>query len=70
MVEECYDNGRAIMIMPYGSQVAKKYAKEAPEVEELLMHPTVGWISGFDLKPEERQGYMTVRREKPLRTRL
>ena len=26
-----------------------KYAKEAPEVEELLMHPTVGWISGFDL---------------------
>ena len=49
VVEECYENGLAIMIMPYGSQVATKYAKEAPEVEELLMHPTVGWISGFDL---------------------
>lgn len=49
VVEECYENGLTILIMPYGSKVAAKYAKEAPEVEELLMHPTVGWISGFDL---------------------
>lgn len=49
VVEECYDNGLSLLIMPYGSEVATKYAKEAPEVEELLMHPTVGWISGFDL---------------------
>ena len=49
VVEECYDNGLTMLIMPYGSAVAVKYAKEAPEVEELLMHPTVGWISGFDL---------------------
>ena len=50
LVEECYDNGLAILIMPYGSEVAAKYAKEAPDVEELLMHPTLGWISGFDLE--------------------
>ncbi len=49
IVEECYDNGLTMLIMPYGSEVAIKYAKDAPEVEEILMHPTVGWISGFDL---------------------
>ncbi len=50
IVEECYDNGLTLLIMPYGSQVAAKYAKEAPDVEELLMHPTIGWISGMDLE--------------------
>ena len=49
IVEECYDNGLNILIMPYRSAVATKYSKEAPDVEELLMHPTIGWISGFDL---------------------
>lgn len=50
VVEECYDNGLTMLIMPFGSAVAAKYAKEAPEVEELLMHPTVGWVSGADLE--------------------
>ncbi|MCR5303269.1 MAG: hypothetical protein K6E33_01800 [Lachnospiraceae bacterium] len=49
IVEECYDNGLIMLIIPFGTDVAAKYAKEAPEVEELLMHPTIGWISGFDL---------------------
>ncbi|MBO4374226.1 MAG: hypothetical protein J5829_03880 [Lachnospiraceae bacterium] len=49
IVEECFDNGLTMIIMPYGSEVAAKYSREAPEVEELLMHPVVGWISGFDL---------------------
>ena len=49
IVEECYDNGLTILIMPYGSEVAAKYGREAPEVEELLMHPTIGWISGYEL---------------------
>ena len=52
IVEECYDNGLTMLIMPYGSQVVAKYGEEAPEVEELLMHPTVGWISGLDLNGE------------------
>lgn len=50
IVEECYDNGLTLLIMPYGSDVVAKYAKEAPEVEELLMHPTIGWIAGADLE--------------------
>ncbi|MBO4338113.1 MAG: hypothetical protein J5842_08570 [Lachnospiraceae bacterium] len=49
IVEECYDNGLTMLIVPFGSEVLAKYAKEAPSVEELLMHPTVGWVSGFDL---------------------
>ena len=52
VVEECYDNGLTVLIMPYGSDVATKYAKEAPDVEELLMHPTVGWITGYELNSE------------------
>lgn len=52
IVEECYDNGLTILIMPYGSAVATKYSKEAPEVDELLMQPVVGWISGLDLNGE------------------
>ena len=53
IVEECYDNGLTLLIMPYGSEVAAKYAKQAPDVEELLMHPTVGWISGTDLDSDD-----------------
>ncbi len=49
IVEECYDNGLTMMILPFGSDVITKYAKEAPEVEELLLHPTIGWVSGSDL---------------------
>ena len=52
IVEECYDNGLIMLIIPYGSTVATKYSKEAPEIEELLMHPIVGWISGMDLNGE------------------
>ena len=48
-VEDGFDNGLTVLIMPYGSEVTSNYAKGAPEVEELLMHPTIGWISGFDL---------------------
>lgn len=49
IVEECFDNGLTVIILPYGSEVTEKYAKEAPDVEELLLHPTVGWVSGSDL---------------------
>ncbi|MCR4657573.1 MAG: hypothetical protein K5770_15310 [Lachnospiraceae bacterium] len=50
VVEECYDNGLTMLIMPYSSEVATKYSREAPDVEELLMHPVIGWISGADLE--------------------
>ncbi len=49
IVEDCYDNGLTMLILPYGSDVAVQYAKGAPDVDELLMCPTVGWVSGADL---------------------
>lgn len=49
IVEDSYDNGLAIIIMPFGSEVSVKYAREAPDVEELFMHPVIGWLSGSDL---------------------
>lgn len=53
IVEECFENGLTMLILPYGSKVAEKYAREAPYVEELLLHPTVGWVSGHDLNTDE-----------------
>ncbi|MBO4915968.1 MAG: hypothetical protein J5449_12280 [Oscillospiraceae bacterium] len=53
IVEDCFDNGLTMLILPYGSKVTEKYAKEAPDVEELLLHPTVGWVSGHDLATSE-----------------
>ena len=56
IVEDCYDNGLILIIMPYGSAVATKYAREAPEVEELLARPLGGlsmpylWLDATYLK--------------------
>ncbi|MCR4925936.1 MAG: hypothetical protein K5917_06580 [Clostridiales bacterium] len=55
IVEECYENGLTMLIMPFGADVTSKYAKDAPNVEELLMHPTVGWISGYDIDNKNSQ---------------
>ena len=49
LVEDAFENGLTGLILPFGAEVTTKYAKEAPDVEELLMHPTVGWVSGYDL---------------------
>ncbi len=58
ILEDCFDNGFTLLILPFSSEVTSKYAKEAPEVEELLIHPTVGWVSGMDLaSPEEPKVY-------------
>ncbi len=57
-VEECYDNGITLLLMPFGSPVVERYAKEAPEIEELLMHPIAGWVTGFDFnEPSEAKVY-------------
>jgi hypothetical protein len=49
---DVYQNGLCLMIMPFGSDVAAYYAKESPNSNELLMTPTIGWISGFDLSTQ------------------
>ncbi len=52
ILEDCFDNGFTLMVLPYGSDVAASYAREAPDVDELLMHPVAGWVSGSDLNGE------------------
>jgi len=49
ITKDAYPNGITFLIMPYASEVAAFYAKEAPNCAEILINPIVGWISGFDL---------------------
>jgi len=47
--KDAYDNGLTFLIIPFASEAAIHYSKEAPNSQEFLMTPIVGWISGFDL---------------------
>lgn len=49
VTSDSYENGMTFLVLPFASDVAVFYAKEAPYMDDLLMNPTVGWISGFDL---------------------
>jgi len=49
ITKDAYPNGISFLVMPFASDVAVLYAKEAPYLDDLLMNPVVGWISGFDL---------------------
>ncbi|MDR7856523.1 DUF6976 family protein [Tissierella sp.] len=49
ITKDSYLNGMSFLIMPFASDVAVFYAKEAPNSIDILMNPTIGWISGFDL---------------------
>lgn len=49
ITKDAYPNGLTILIMPYASDVAVYYAKEAPNADDLFMNPTIGWISGYEL---------------------
>jgi len=52
IAKDAYPNGISFLIMPYASDVAVFYAKEAPNSSDLLMNPIVGWICGFDLSTD------------------
>lgn len=49
ITKDAYPNGITFLVMPFASDVAVFYAKEAPNESEIFMFPIVGWISGFDL---------------------
>lgn len=49
LTRDAYSNGICFLILPFGSTATARYAKEAPSSADLLMVPTVGWVSGFDL---------------------
>lgn len=54
ITKDAYHNGISFLVMPFASDVAVFYAKEAPNSNDLFMNPTVGWISGFDLSTNSK----------------
>ncbi len=50
ITKDAYQNGFTILIIPFASEVSVRYSKEAPNSEDLLLTPIVGWISGFNLE--------------------
>jgi hypothetical protein len=52
IAKDAYANGITFLVMPFASDVAVFYAKEAPNIDDLFMNPIVGWVSGFDLSTE------------------
>ncbi len=50
ITKDAYQNGVTLLILPFASEVAVDFSKEAPNSEELLLTPIVGWISGFNLE--------------------
>lgn len=49
LVKDGYSDGCTFLIIPFASDAAATYSKQAPHIEELIMYPVVGWISGYDL---------------------
>lgn len=57
-LEDDYENGLNIIIIPAFSEAMNRYAKDAPEIDELLLHPTIGWVSGYEMgKPGQFKAY-------------
>ncbi|HHT88071.1 MAG TPA: hypothetical protein GX002_03565 [Clostridiales bacterium] len=52
MTKDAYPNGMTLLIIPFASDVAVHYAKEAPNSNAIFMNPTIGWISGYDLSTD------------------
>lgn len=52
ITNDAYPNGLTFLIIPFASDIAVRYSKESPNVDDLIMYPTVGWISGYDLSTD------------------
>ncbi len=54
ITKDAYSNGMTMLIIPFASDVAVYFAKEAPYSADIFMNPTFGWISGFDLSTDSK----------------
>lgn len=54
LTRDAYSNGMCFLILPFASDVTVFFAKEAPYSSDMLMTPTVGWVSGFDLSTDAK----------------
>ncbi len=46
---DAYDNGFAILLIPFGSKILETYSKIAPQIEQIFMKNIAGWVTGFNL---------------------
>ena len=49
IANDTYDNGFAILILPFDSHIHKEYAQNAPTYENMFLRTVAGWISGVNL---------------------
>jgi len=49
---DAFDNGFALVIIPFDSAVHKEYAENAANFQEMFIKNVAGWISGFNLSKE------------------
>ncbi|MGI6084120.1 MAG: DUF6976 family protein [Acetivibrionales bacterium] len=52
ITKDAYHNGITILVIPFASDVAVHFSKEAPKSEDFLITPIVGWITGFNLQTD------------------
>ncbi len=48
--DDAFSDGLTFLLLPFAAEVTATYCKTAPGIEDLIMHPTIGWITGFDLE--------------------
>ncbi len=46
LIDDSYKNGLNLMVLPAETELTTYYSKESMLREDLLFHPTVGWIAG------------------------
>lgn len=49
IVNDTYQNGFTLLVLPFGSDPLNIYAAQAPNVEGIFMKSIAGWVTGFDL---------------------
>ena len=53
IVNDTFDNGASIIILPPFTEIHKNYAIQIPENENLFNNPIIGWVAGFDLNSQD-----------------
>ncbi len=53
IVQDTFDNGASIVIIPPFTEIHQNYAIKIPENENLFNNPIIGWIAGIDLNSQD-----------------
>ncbi len=53
IVDDTYENGFSLVVVPPFTDVHQKFALEIPNHEDLFNNPISGWVAGFDLNSQD-----------------